>query len=289
MKGAREHHMPLMDETVEQEQPVPDLEWSDAAVPSLYLSVRNDEHQAVGPHAISARDELHRQRLLSLGEKVGRLAHDIRNPLSSIEWFATLLGRDHYTEHERREMAEHCIQAVRTLDQLVSNIVAFSGPLQGQQECVDLLALIEEVELLATYHIHKKQLRVQRHQSAQNMIMHGQESLLRQAILNLVMNAIHASEQGGVIALECRRESRWVTKHRQQQSQEGILLRIQDFGCGMTEEERARMFHPFYSRRKGGTGLGLSIVKQVVHSHQGVIDITSQQGEGTTVDLFFPL
>jgi signal transduction histidine kinase len=56
----------------------------------------------------------------------------------------------------------------------------------------------------------------------------------------------------------------------------------------MSEEELSHIFRPFYSRRKGGTGLGLSIVKQIVHLHHGVIDITSQQGKGTMVDLFFP-
>jgi signal transduction histidine kinase len=79
-----------------------------------------------------------------------------------------------------------------------------------------------------------------------------------------------------------------VSEYGNQNLEQGIALRIRDHGCGMSKEELSNMFRPFYSKRKGGTGLGLSIVKQIVHIHHGLIDITSQEGKGTTVELFFP-
>lgn len=291
MKGIRVPAIPAMDGIAEQERQAPSQERAASALrsPSLNLSVHRANGHANSPQKIGSRDEEHHQRLVSLGEKVGQLAHDIRNPLSSIEWFATLLGRNYCTDDERQEMAAHCIQAVRSLDQLVSNMLVFSAPIYAQRDCVDLLALLDDVELLAMYPLQKKNLTIQRHQTTHQAIMYGQESLLKQAFLNLLMNAIQASESGRTIEIDCRNESRLCMREGQQQSQEGMLLRIRDYGCGMSEEEISHMFHPFYSRRKGGTGLGLSIVKHVVHIHQGLIDITSQQGKGTTVDLFFPL
>ena len=70
--------------------------------------------------------------------------------------------------------------------------------------------------------------------------------------------------------------------------EQGAVLRIRDSGCGMSEEQLSHMFRPFFSTRKGGTGLGLSIVKQIMQIHHGLIQITSQEGKGTTVELFFP-
>ena len=69
---------------------------------------------------------------------------------------------------------------------------------------------------------------------------------------------------------------------------DGVALSIRDEGCGMSEEDLTRVFQPFYSKRQGGTGLGLPIVKDIMQVHQGVIEMESQTGKGTTVKLFFP-
>ena len=256
--------------------------------PSLHVSIGCFDAGNADSQLIQPPEEEHRQRLACLGEKVGQLAHDIRNPLTSIEWFATLLGRDHHSQEERQELADHCIQAVRSLDHLVSNILVASVPLNAGREPVCLLSLFDDVELLAMYPLRKKRLTIHRRREGQLPTIRGHESLLKQVLLNLLINAIHASEPDSPIEIHCRNESHLVGEHENQNLERGISLRIQDHGCGMSKEEISNMFTPFYSKRKGGTGLGLSIVKQIVHIHHGLIDITSQQGKGTTVDLFFP-
>ncbi len=148
--------------------------------------------------------------------------------------------------------------------------------------------MLDDVELLAMYPLRKKRLTIHRSQAAQLDSMNGHESLLTQALLNLLINAIHASKPEGFIEISGRKESRIVDQADRPQAKEGVVLCLRDYGCGMSEEERIHMFRPFFSKRKGGTGLGLSIVKQIVHMHQGLIDITSQEGKGTTVELFFP-
>ncbi|MEX0830081.1 MAG: ATP-binding protein [Nitrospirales bacterium] len=259
--------------------------------PSLNRGVRISLEKKEADHSSSRRvnpsEEEHRRRLVCLGEKVGRLAHDIRHPLSSIEWFATLLGRDHDNLKERQELVDHCIRAVRSLDHLVANMLVFSAPLHTEREPVNLLSLLDDVELLAVYPLRKKRLTIHRHHEGHVSIIHGHEPLLKQALLNVLINAIHASEPDTTIEIHCRRAS-GVLEQDVQPPEDGVILRIRDHGCGMSEEDRSHMFRPFYSNRKGGTGLGLSIVQQIVHLHHGLIDITSQQGKGTTVDLFFP-
>ncbi len=253
--------------------------------PSLSISIDADSADS---QLLQADGDGHQQRLASLGDRVGRLAHDIRNPLSSIEWFATLLGRAHHSQEEREELADHCIQAVRSLDQLVANILVASAPVHVTQESVCLHSLCDEVELLARYPIHKKGLSIHRRRQGPSMTIRGQQSLLKQALLNLLLNAVYASEPDGAIEIQSSHETRMTRESSDRNPQQGIALRIRDYGCGMSDDELSQVFQPFYSNRKGGTGLGLSIVKQIVHLHRGVIDMTSQQGKGTTVDIFFP-
>jgi hypothetical protein len=248
------------------------------------LSIRYLKHESVA----RKRESDHTHRLALLGEKTGRLAHDIRNPLASIEWFATLLGRDEQPAPERRELTHHLIHAIRSLDGLVSNLLIFSTPLQGQRQRVNLSALFDDVELLATYPLRKKRLTIHRHRESNLHEMTGNEQLLKQALLNLLLNAIHASMPDGHIWIHCRRQLKSGTGATVAAGADGVILSMRDEGCGMSDEERKKAFQPFYSNRKGGTGLGLPIVKDIVHVHQGMIDIISHLGKGTTVELFLP-
>jgi signal transduction histidine kinase len=291
MKGVKTTPVSLFGQMSEWEIDVPSLNDCSAPPsrnPSLHVSGEYFDADNSGSQLLQPREEEHRQRLAGLGEKVGQLAHDIRNPLSSIEWFATLLGRDHHSQAERQELADHCIQAVRSLDHLVSNILVASAPLNAERKSLCLLSLFDDVEFLAMHPLRKKGLTIHRRREGKLSTIRGHESLLKQGLLNLLLNAIHASEPDSPIEVHCRNESRLLGEQGNQSPEEGIALRIRDHGCGMSEEELSNMFRPFYSKRKGGTGLGLSIVKQIVHIHHGLIDITSQQGKGTTVDLFFP-
>jgi signal transduction histidine kinase len=291
MKGVKSMGIPSLVPPVEWETNAPSLNSHAGAPrnPSLHMSIeRAEADRPSSPRLPQGSEEEHRKQLVCLGEKVGQLAHDIRNPLSSIEWFATLLGRDHHSQEERQDLADHCIQAVRSLDHLVANMLVFSTPLHSQREPVDLLALLDDVELLAMYPLRKKQLTIHRRLDAKLSAIKGHESLLKQALLNLLINAIHASDPDNPIEIHCCHTTRPVGGPGSPHLEDGLVLRIRDHGCGMSEEELSNMFRPFYSRRKGGTGLGLSIVKQIIHIHHGLIDITSQQGKGTTVELFFP-
>ncbi len=237
--------------------------------------------------ALSGRTE-QIQRLAAIGEQVGRLAHDIRNPLASIEWFATLLGRDRQPGVERRELADQLLQAIRSLDGLVSNLLTASTPLKRERQCVNLLRLLDDVELLAMYPLRIKRLTIHRQRETSLLEILGHEQLLKQALLNLLLNAIQASPPDGHIEIQCRRTSLPATGEAGAAGINGVALSIRDEGCGMSKEELTRVFQPFYSNRQGGTGLGLPIVKDIVQVHQGMIELESQTDQGTTVKLFFP-
>lgn len=291
MKGVKSTGSPSLIQTRKKRMDCPSLSDSPGRPlrsPSLRVSVEGTEAEYVQRHQSNTFQEEHVRRLAALGEKVEHLAHDIRNPLSSIEWLSTLLGQEDHSTEVRKELAGQCIQAVRSLDHLVSNILVFSVPLQSARDSVDLFSVLNDVELLAMYPLQQKGVTIHRHWNKQVLRIQGHEALLKQGILNLLMNAISASEQGSAIEVYCSHESRFLVEDGEPCLKNGTAVRIRDHGCGMSKQERSQMYRPFYSMRKGGTGLGLSIVKQIVHIHHGLIDITSQQGKGTTVDLFFP-
>jgi hypothetical protein len=248
------------------------------------LSIRYLKHEPVS----CGKDSAQVHRLATIGEKTGRLAHDIRNPLSSIEWFATLLGRENHPSQERRELAEHLIHAIRSLDGLVSNLLIFSTPLQGQQQPINLSALLDDVELLAMYPLRQKRLTIHRHREPTLPEIIGNEQLLKQALLNVLLNAVHASLPDGHIELHCLRKSSSGAGVPGTPGEDGVLLSIRDEGCGMSAEDLNKAFEPFYTKRQGGTGLGLPIVKDIVRIHHGRVHIISEPGQGTTVELFFP-
>lgn len=236
---------------------------------------------------LSARTE-QIPRLAAIGEQVGRLAHDIRNPLASIEWFATLLGRDRQSGMERRELGDQLLQAIRSLDVLVSNLLTSSTPLKRDRQCVNLSRLLDDVELLAIYPLRIKRLTIHRQREASLLEILGHEQLLKQALLNLLLNAIQASRPDGHIEIQCRRTSLPAIGDALSPGINGVALSIRDEGCGMSKEELSRVFQPFYSKRQGGTGLGLPIVKDIVQVHQGIIEMESLANKGTTVKLFLP-
>ncbi|MCA9476090.1 MAG: hypothetical protein KC563_09860, partial [Nitrospira sp.] len=116
----------------------------------------------------------------------------------------------------------------------------------------------------------------------------GDEALLKRAVLNVVLNAIHASSPGGRIELICQRVACEESDSSSGSGGQGVQVLVRDYGCGMRQEEVEQMFNPFFSKRKGGTGLGLPIVKHIVQAHHGLIDVQSEQGTGTTVRLVLP-
>ena len=237
---------------------------------------------------IQSASEEHRERLVAIGNTAGRLAHNIRNPLTSMEFFTTLLQRAEQGSQNFRELSQYLIQAIRSMNGLMTNLLRFSHPIIPQSEEVDLSSLLNALKVLTMHLTQKNNLTIHCHQENRIQTILADEALLTHALLNILVNAIQASRSGGQIEITCWRDSIVETGMVTMAPSDGIVFSIHDHGCGMSSEEVSKVFHPFYSNRKGGTGLGLSIVKQIVQIHQGMITVNSEQEKGTTVRLFLP-
>ncbi|RMH05411.1 MAG: PAS domain-containing protein [Nitrospirae bacterium] len=233
-------------------------------------------------------------RLAAMGEMIGRIAHEIRNPLGSIELFASLLSSEVQDRDERQSLVEQILMAVRMLNHLLSNFLVVTGPPQPRRQLMDVATLIRDIVSLASHALREHAITVRERIGPDAHVLEADRTLVRQAGLNLLLNAIQASPRGGVVEItsQCiptdHRAACLRTGYEGSTDTSMLALRVRDWGCGMSPEDQAKAFEPFFSRRAGGTGLGLAIVRQIMEVHGGWVELTSQLQEGTIVTLYFP-
>lgn len=210
------------------------------------------------------------------------LSHEIRNPLSTIALHADLMAEtlQHTASEYHAEMIASLAEIkaeIARLDNLVQGYLALARLEKLQREPVDLGAVVEDLvwglqEQLAARGIMP---RLQGIKDLGQVTIHQQT--FRQALLNLLRNAMEAMPQGGTLTL---RGARLDTL---------VRLEVQDTGCGMQTEAIPWLFMPFHTTKAEGTGLGLYVVQQIIAAHAGEILVSSASGEGTTFTILLPL
>jgi len=218
------------------------------------------------------------RRLAAMGEMAARVAHEIRNPLGSMAIFANLLERELASEPEKQRLANHISTGIKSLDNLLSNMLLFASSPEAKLKSVDIRKIVEDSLLLAKGH-DRSNVSVKAEFCGQTSIM-ADGVLLKQLFLNLIINAIDAMDEGGSLKIRTK-----VVDDRQRYME----IKVSDSGRGIKKEHIDRVFDPFFSTKDRGTGLGLAIVSTVVNAHSGFIDVNSVAGEGTTFTIGFPL
>lgn len=222
------------------------------------------------------------QRLAALGEMAAGIAHEVRNPLGSIRLYARMLVQDLGDRPAERGLAERIDAATRSVDAIVQDVLTFSKEFRVRREATEVSSLLTRV-LESCQHDGVpgwKQVDVARDVDAA-LVVDCDESLLHQALVNVVRNAYEAMA-------ECpgRRHELRVSA-----GAEGgrIVLAVEDTGPGVSPEVEARMFNPFFTTRHTGTGLGLAIVHRIVDAHGGRIRVRNiQPGHGARVEIELP-
>lgn len=218
------------------------------------------------------------RRLAAMGEMAARVAHEIRNPLGSMAIFATILERELASEPEKQQLASHITTGIKSLDNLLSNMLLFASSPEARLKPVDIRKVIEDSLLLAKGH-ERADVSVKAEFRGQTSIM-ADAVLLRQLFLNLIINAVDAMDEGGELKLR----TRVVDDGRRH-----MEIKVSDTGRGIGEEHIDRVFDPFFTTKERGTGLGLAIVSTVVNAHGGFIDVDSAAGKGTTFTIGLPM
>ncbi len=214
------------------------------------------------------------RRLASLGRMAAGIAHEIRNPLGTLRGFAQYFG-SRPGDDAGREYAELMIGEVDRLNASISALLQFSRPREPEPRPVDLDTLLAKTAKLLEHDFHGNGIGL-RLQAGCTEPVNADPDLLLQVLLNLLKNAVSASEAGSTITLSCTRDNGHVR------------ISVADRGRGMSREEREQMFDPFFSTRRSGTGLGLAVSHQIVEQHGGWFEVESQPGEGTTITVVLP-
>ncbi len=224
-------------------------------------------------------------RLTAMGEMAVKIAHEIRNPLGSIELFASTLKKDLEDFEEPRVLSEHISSCVKSINSIISNLLLFMRPEQKAGfQIVDLhdplkdslffsdhvIQSNEHIEVITSYH-------------SEPLMVLGDSELLKQMYLNLILNAVQSMPGDGKLMISTK-------KNECTQNSPGFAeIRFMDTGTGISKAVRPRIFDPFFTTKTRGTGLGLAIVHNIIKIHGGSIDIRNSKKDGAVCIVTLPL
>ena len=251
---------------------------------------------------IEQREEQDRlkDRLAALGQMAASMAHEIRNPLASIDVTCTLLRRKLGPAHEGMEPLNKIAAEVRRLNATITSSLEFVRPLQLRLERGPLHRVLIEAVAVACGRVGLPADAVTVQGEAQRVPLMIDQDRMRQVFENLILNALEAIPADGRVRVEVEHLSAAPVAtlvpylpsgpaDAWDESDEQIAVRVVDDGPGIPAEQRDRVFYPFYTTKEKGSGVGLSTVKKIVDGHRGLIDIEDVPGGGTAFTVRLPL
>lgn len=258
---------------------------------SAPLAIDGDRGQIVtlvdATEAAEAERTLRRsESLAAVGQATTQVAHEIRNPLGSIRLGVSML-RDSVNDEDALNTIELVERGIKHLNKLVVDVTQFSRQKELERATVDLHESLESSLDLVSERIQEKNAMVEKQFVDREIVGHWDESQLRQVFVNVIANAVDASQEGAPVRIS----TDLVTQGNGDGQPAKIYARIviADKGKGMDKATRDRIFEPFFSTKKRGTGLGLAIVKQIVEQHGGKISVASAPGEGSQFSIDLPV
>ncbi|NOY57696.1 MAG: sensor histidine kinase [Calditrichaeota bacterium] len=214
------------------------------------------------------------ERLSTLGELTASLAHEVRNPLGSIRGVAEIL-RDESRDKSHKKFVGILLKETQRLDAVVANYLTFARPRTEEREVMSLKKTIESTLALLGPELRKKTLQLDVDVEPQDLTMFCREGQIRQALVNIFLNAIQASPANSTISISAK------------QNEKALSITVSDQGPGIGEEARKHLFEPFYTEKPDGTGLGLAITKRIVESHNGTIYAKNSESGGAQIKMEF--
>ena len=229
------------------------------------------------------------QRLREMGEMAAGIAHEIRNPLGSIELFASLLKKDLEEDPEKVKLVQHIRAGVQNMDRIISTLLLFAKSSQpSRQQCDINLLLAELLDGLDDIRVPDN-IKVVREFGNEEMLANGDRELLRQVFPNLIRNALQAMPDGGELRLQTEKALIPVSGSESGKgTREFITVTVTDTGGGICANDLAKIFNPFFTTKDKGTGLGLAISHNIIKAHQGTIEAVSEEGKSTSFRVKIP-
>jgi len=227
---------------------------------------------------IRIEEQLRRaERLSALGELSAVLAHEIRNPLASIRGTAEILMEEGVPAESRGEFLEILVKESDRLNRVVEDFLKMARPEPGNRTECDLNEELKNMTTLLSAQARASKVELELRTSPLPQVM-GDGEKLRQAFLNIMLNGIQASPEGGRVVISTREDA----------ARGLVEVSFTDSGPGIVPEALDKLFEPFFTTKGSGTGLGLSITRKIIEGHGGSVEVTSTPGQGATFTVTLP-
>lgn len=219
----------------------------------------------------------HAERLSTLGEMAAVLAHEVRNPLASLRGTAEILLDDFQPGTPKHEFVEIQIKETERLNRVVEEFLRMARQPSHELQRCNVIDELETIVTLTTSEAKRRSVTVRLEAGEQDVPVTADGEKLRQAFLNIILNALQATPAGGTVTIT-------VSRH------ETICeISVRDTGPGLSDEVQQRLFEPFFTTKPDGTGLGLAVTKKIIEAHGGTLKVESEAGHGATMQISLPL
>jgi signal transduction histidine kinase/CheY-like chemotaxis protein len=225
---------------------------------------------------------LNATRLMTMGNMISEISHDLRKPLTSIKGGLQIM-RERWPEiADNSDIFQMAEEEVHRMNDLVRELVNFSNPNRYETTKLDLRRIITRATELVGPEMRKHRVEVECTFADVNWEIIANKNQVMEIFLNLMMNALDAMPNGGKLTVRGCLEK---PPHRKE---EYLAIEIRDTGCGIKKEDLARVFDRYFTTKETGTGLGLAVVERVISAHSGTLHLESTEGEGTSFTVYFP-
>ncbi|WP_019241788.1 MULTISPECIES: PAS domain-containing protein [Bacillus] len=240
--------------------------------PYKYLSIRNDITEKKKQEEVLRRQE----KLSALGQLAAGIAHEIRNPLTSMRGYTEFLLLDEEKE-DRKEHLEIVLDEINRVNNIVEEFMMLAKPQSNILAIKNINTIIKNTVSLFSYEAKKKKVDISFTTSDDDLMVLCDENRIKQVFLNLIKNGIEAMPNGGKLSIQIERKSGFVS------------IKVIDSGEGIPQSILNKIGEPFFTTKESGTGLGLMISFQIIESYKGKIDIESEEGIGTSFLIDLPI
>ena len=217
------------------------------------------------------------RHLTSIASLAAGVAHEIRNPLSSIKGFAVYFKERFTGKPEEQNTADTMIAEVERLNRVISQLIEFARPLELQRGKTYFPDLIQHTLNLIVADAKKSHITITTDMAFDPPLAEVDSDKIKQVLLNIFLNSLAAMKNGGNLTIKLVPE------------ENNITLIISDTGTGIEKTDLPRIYDPYFTSKPAGTGLGLAVVQKIMEAHNGTIDVESVAGRGTSIRLQFPL
>jgi len=218
-------------------------------------------------------------KLSAIGELASSIAHEIKNPLISIQGFARRIGATKDRDKVEK-YAEFIEQEADRLSQVLTKLLGFSRMDEPKKDLLDMNEIVDDTVMFMEHHLTRfKNVEISVEKKPDLPMVYVDKIHVQQTVVNIIMNAAQAMPEGGRIRIKTGLNDQYV------------FIAISDTGVGIKEENLDRIFEPFFTtkEKEQGTGLGLSLCKRLIEANAGKIEVESKIGQGTTFTIMIPI